>query len=79
VVSLSALRIDLLYPPGYIPVTHLFWGLGQPQCHIEAGTIMPMKNLIDTIGNRTSDLPACSAMPQSTTPKKTKKKINIRI
>ena len=27
-----------------------------------------MKNLDDTIGNRTRDLPACSAVPQPTTP-----------
>jgi hypothetical protein len=26
-----------------------------------------MKNSNDTIGNRTSDLPACSAVPQTTT------------
>jgi hypothetical protein len=33
-----------------------------PQC----GTIMSMKNSNDTIGNRTRDLPACSAVPQPT-------------
>jgi hypothetical protein len=27
-----------------------------------------MKNSIDTIGNRTRDLPACSAVPQPTAP-----------
>jgi len=27
-----------------------------------------MKNSNDTIGNRTSDLPACSAVPQPTAP-----------
>ena len=27
-----------------------------------------MKNSIDTIGNRTRDLPACSAVPQPTVP-----------
>jgi hypothetical protein len=27
-----------------------------------------MKNFNDTIGNRTSDLPACSAVPQPTAP-----------
>jgi len=29
---------------------------------------MPTKNSIDTIGNRTRDLPACSAVPQPTAP-----------
>ena len=29
---------------------------------------MSMKNASDTIGNRTSDLPACSAVPQPTAP-----------
>jgi hypothetical protein len=37
--------------------------------HSAAGRIMSMKNSIDTIGNRTSDLPACSAMRQRTAPK----------
>jgi hypothetical protein len=30
--------------------------------------IMSMKNSSDTIGNRTRDLPACSAVPQPTAP-----------
>jgi hypothetical protein len=36
--------------------------------HSVAGWIMPMKNTNDTIGNRTRDLPTCSAMPQPTAP-----------
>jgi hypothetical protein len=32
---------------------------------------MPMKNSNDTIGNRTSDLPACRAVPQPTPPPRT--------
>jgi len=35
-----------------------------------------MKNSSDTIGNQTSDLPACSAVPQLTVPPRTQK-INI--
>jgi hypothetical protein len=31
-----------------------------------------MKNSSDTIGNRTRDLPACSAMPQRTAPPRSK-------
>jgi len=30
-----------------------------------------MKNFNDTIGNRTRDLPACSAVPQPTAPPRT--------
>jgi hypothetical protein len=39
-----------------------------PQGHIAAGRIMSMKNLNDTIGNRSRDLPASSAVPQPTAP-----------
>jgi hypothetical protein len=34
------------------------------QCHSAAGRIMSMKNSNDTIGNRSRDLPVCSAVPQ---------------
>jgi len=40
--------------------------LSRPQGHRVAGRIMSMTNSIDTIGNRTRDLPACSAVPQTT-------------
>jgi len=36
------------------------------QGHSVAGRIMSIKNSSDTIGKRTSDLPACSTMPQPT-------------
>ena len=55
-------------PPGNIPGTHLCWRLSRPQGHSAAGRIMSMKNSNDTIGNRTGDLPACSAVPQPTGP-----------
>ena len=64
VVSLSALRTGRLYPPGNIPGTRSCWRLGQPKGHSAAGRIMSMKIFNDTIGNRTRDLPACSAVPQ---------------
>jgi hypothetical protein len=38
---------------------------------------MSMKNSSDTIGNRTRNLPACSAVPQPTVPLRTAQKINI--
>jgi len=39
-----------------------------PQGHSEAGRIISMKNSNDTIGNRTLNLPACSAVSQPTVP-----------
>jgi len=51
-------------PRGNIPVTYFSYWLSQPQGHSSAGRIMSMKNLNDTIGNRTRDLPACRAVPQ---------------
>jgi len=62
VVRLSAI------PRGNIPGTHFCWRLSQPQGYSATETIMSMKNSIDTIGNRTRDLPACSAVPQPTAP-----------
>jgi hypothetical protein len=49
-----------------IPGSHFFCRLSQPHGHSAAGTIMSMKNSKDTIGNRTHDLPSCSAVPQPT-------------
>ena len=63
VVRLSALHTDRLYPPRNIPGTHFCYRLSRPQGHSAAGRIMSMKNSSDTIGNRTRDLPACSAVP----------------
>ena len=45
--------------------------LSRPQGHSAAGRNTSMKNSNDTIGNRTPDLPACSAVPQpSATPRR---------
>jgi len=67
-VMLSALRTGRLYPPGNIPGTHFCWRLSRPQGHSAAGRIMSTKNSSDTIGNRTRDLPACSAVVQPPAP-----------
>ena len=56
------------FTPGSIPGTHFYRRLSHPQGHSAAGRIMSMKNSNDTIGNRTRDLPACSAVPQLTAP-----------
>ena len=53
-------------PPGNIPGTHFCQKLSQPQNHSAAGRIKSMKNSNDTIGNRTRDLPTCSAVSQPT-------------
>jgi len=66
VVKLSALHTGRLYAPGNIPGTHFFLRLSQPHGHSAAGRIMSMKNFNDTTGNRTHDIPACSAVPQPT-------------
>jgi hypothetical protein len=55
-------------PPGNIPGTYFSYRLSQPKGHSAAGRIMSMKNSNDIIGNRTRNLPACSAMPQPTAP-----------
>ena len=63
-VGLSAQRNGRIYPPGYIPGTHFCQRLNRAQCHSVAGRIMPKKSSSDNIGNRNSDLPACSAASQ---------------
>ena len=68
VVRLPSLRIDRLYPSGNIPGTHFCYRLSRTLGHSAAGRIMSMKNANHTIGNRTLDLPACSAVPEPTAP-----------
>ena len=55
-------------PPRNTPGTHFCQSLSQPLGHSAAGRIVSMKNSIDTIGNRTRDFPACSAVPQPSAP-----------
>jgi hypothetical protein len=68
VVRLSALHTGRLYPPGNIPGTDFRYRLSRPQDHSAAERIMSMKSTSDIIGNRTRDLPVCSAVPQQTAP-----------
>jgi len=60
--------IGRVYPQEIFLVLSSFRGWGQPQAHSAAGRIMSMENSSDTIGNRTRDLPAFSAVPQPTAP-----------
>jgi hypothetical protein len=46
-------------------------GWVDPRGHSAARRIISMKNSNDTIGNRTRDHPACSAVPQPTAPPRT--------
>ena len=54
--------------PGHIPGTYFCYRLSRAQGHSVVGRITPMKKSNDTIGNRTRDLPACSAVHQPTAP-----------
>ena len=54
--------------PALFPRKYLCHRLSRSQGHSVAGRFMPTKNSSDNIGNRTRDLPACSAVPQPTAP-----------
>jgi hypothetical protein len=47
---------------------HFCYRSSQPQGHSATARITSMKNSNETTGNRTWDLPACSAVPQPTAP-----------
>ena len=68
VIGLSALHTGRLYPLGNIPGTHFCLSLSRTQNHSGARRIMSMKISNDTMGNRTRDIPTCSAVPQPTEP-----------
>ena len=65
---LSALRAGRLYPTGNIPGTHFCLRLSWFQGHSVARRVMWIKKSSDTIGNRTSDIPACSTVTQPNAP-----------
>ena len=66
VVRLLALRTGRLYLPGNIPGTHFCQRLSRLQGHSAGRRNMSIKISSGTIGNRTRDLPACSAVHQPT-------------
>jgi hypothetical protein len=61
-----ALSTGRLYVPGNIPGTRFCRTLIRPHGHGAAGRAMPMKSTNDTVGKRTGDIPACSAVPRQT-------------
>jgi hypothetical protein len=63
VVRLSALCTDHLYPRKYSWYSFLLEA-ELAQSHSETRSIMSMKNTNDTIRNRSSNLPVCSAVSQ---------------
>jgi hypothetical protein len=67
-VMLSALSTGRLYPPVNTPGNHLCYGLSRPQGHSAAGRILSMKNSSDNTRDRIRDLPACTAVLQTTAP-----------
>jgi hypothetical protein len=64
VERLTALRTGRLYPQEIFLVLISVKRLSRPQGHSATGRIMSMKKSSDTIGNRSRDLPVCSAVPQ---------------
>jgi hypothetical protein len=61
---MKVIRLSVLRNGRFYPGTNFCSRLSRPHGHSAAGRITSMKNY--TIGNRTRDLPACSAVPQPT-------------
>jgi len=72
VVRLSTIRTGRLYPPGNISGSHIsVRGWVNRRVTVRPEGLCQWETLNDTIGNRTCDPPACSAVPQPTAPPRT--------
>ena len=74
---LSVLCTGRIYPPGDTLGTHFFYRLSPPSS--AAGKIKSTKNPSDVFGNRTRDFLVCSAVPQTTAPRRTCFISNLRL
>ena len=67
-VRLSSLRTGHLFPPPKYCWYSFLLEAESTRGYSAAGRVMSMKHYNHTIGDRTRELPACSAVPQSTVP-----------
>jgi hypothetical protein len=66
--QMKALRTGRFNPPGDTTGNHFCYKLSRLQVYSAAWRFKALQNSSDSFGNQTRDLPACSAVPQTTAP-----------